>query len=218
MKLIEWINGKTKLNKTTFDEFQNNINSEKVEKAGDTLTGALSIENKTQFLGIEKTRTINSKDYNIKVGIGVNGTAIIELHDLSKSSSQTQIGKLEIMTDGKVKNGQTNKYFVEESLITSAATPASNFKTISLNSIVTRNGVTQVSFRGQVGDTAIANNTRILSGLPVPVKGMTGIIGISDSQYLLGTPTWAYLSDGTIKDGYIAANKWVHIDWTYISQ
>ena len=25
MKLIEWINGKTKLNKATFDEFQNNI-------------------------------------------------------------------------------------------------------------------------------------------------------------------------------------------------
>lgn len=32
MKLIEWINGKTKLNKTTFDEFQNNINDGKQDK------------------------------------------------------------------------------------------------------------------------------------------------------------------------------------------
>ena len=32
MKLIEWINGKTKLNKTTFDDFQNNINDGKQDK------------------------------------------------------------------------------------------------------------------------------------------------------------------------------------------
>lgn len=34
MKLIEWINGKTKLNKTTFDEFQNNIKSAVVPTGG----------------------------------------------------------------------------------------------------------------------------------------------------------------------------------------
>ena len=36
MKLIEWINGKTKLNKTTFDEFQNNIKSAVVPTGGTT--------------------------------------------------------------------------------------------------------------------------------------------------------------------------------------
>ena len=34
MKLIEWINGKTKLNKTTFDEFQNNIKEAAVPTGG----------------------------------------------------------------------------------------------------------------------------------------------------------------------------------------
>lgn len=34
MKLIEWINGKTKLNKTTFDEFQNNIKQAVVPTGG----------------------------------------------------------------------------------------------------------------------------------------------------------------------------------------
>ena len=34
MKLIEWINGKTKLNKTTFDEFQNNIKESVVPVGG----------------------------------------------------------------------------------------------------------------------------------------------------------------------------------------
>ena len=36
MKLIEWINGKTKLNKTTFDEFQNNIKESVVPVGGTT--------------------------------------------------------------------------------------------------------------------------------------------------------------------------------------
>lgn len=54
MKLIEWINGKTKLNKTTFDDFQNNINKGKVDKSGDIMTGALQIQNKYEFEGIKK--------------------------------------------------------------------------------------------------------------------------------------------------------------------
>ena len=36
MKLIEWINGKTKLNKTTFDDFQNNIKEAVVPVGGTT--------------------------------------------------------------------------------------------------------------------------------------------------------------------------------------
>lgn len=43
MKLIEWINGKTKLNKTTFDEFQDNI-KEAVVPAGGT-TGQVLAKN-----------------------------------------------------------------------------------------------------------------------------------------------------------------------------
>ena len=44
MKLIEWINGLTKLNKTTMDTFQGNINTaieEKLGKTGGTLEGDL---------------------------------------------------------------------------------------------------------------------------------------------------------------------------------
>ena len=53
MKLIEWINGKTKLNKTTFDEFQNNIKSAVVPTGGTTgqvLAKSSNIDNDVKWV------------------------------------------------------------------------------------------------------------------------------------------------------------------------
>lgn len=137
MNLIEWINGKTKLNKTTFDEFQNNIKS-----------------------------------------------AIDEINTVTKT---------------------TAKY------------SSDIFSKVDINAISTKNGVTQVTFRG-LTKAKISNNSAIISGLPEILQSTTAIIGISDSEYALGTSTWAYLNGTNILSGDISANKWIHIDVMYFSK
>lgn len=45
--------------------------NDKVSKSGDIMTAALGFDNKNQFAAIEKIRTVEEKDYLIKVGLGV---------------------------------------------------------------------------------------------------------------------------------------------------
>ena len=129
MKLIEWINGKTKLNKTTFDGFQNNINEGKVDKSGDTMTGVLKIENKSTFNGIDKIRTIDGTDYAVSLGVGIDASASLELHDASGT-----LGRIDVNKDGKIKNFKTGKYLAEID---------SSFQNLSLASGITVGSVTQ---------------------------------------------------------------------------
>lgn len=119
MKLIDWINGKTKLNKTTFDEFQNNINDGKVDKTGDTMNGPLSIVNKNTFEGVQKTRTVNNVDYTATFGVGSDGSASIEIHNNVTSGI---LGRIDVNIDGKIKNYKTNKYLAEQSAWQTATT------------------------------------------------------------------------------------------------
>ena len=56
MKLIEWINGKTKLNKATFDEFQNNI-----KEAIPTIADNLTSEDSNTVLSAKQGKALNEK-------------------------------------------------------------------------------------------------------------------------------------------------------------
>lgn len=56
MKLIEWINGKTKLNKATFDEFQNNI-----KEAIPTIADNLTSEDSNTVLSAKQGKVLNEK-------------------------------------------------------------------------------------------------------------------------------------------------------------
>lgn len=50
-----------------------------VEKTGDTLTGELLFENKSDYAAIRKTRTLNGTDFQLAVGLGTNGSARMEI-------------------------------------------------------------------------------------------------------------------------------------------
>lgn len=108
MKLIDWINKVTKLNQTTMTTFQNNINAGKVDKTGDTMSGVLKIENKSAFNGVDKVRTIDGVDYTATLGVGIDGSASLELHNASAT-----LGRIDINKDGKIKNFKTGKYLGE---------------------------------------------------------------------------------------------------------
>ena len=174
MKLIEWINGKTKLNKTTFDGFQNNINEGKVDKSGDTMTGTLNIENKSAFIGVNKTRTISGTDYTASFGVGSDGSASLELHDASKT-----LGRIDINIDGKIKNFKTGKYLAEID---------SSFQNLSLASGITVGSVTQQAkykktggIVSVVGDiSGVTKKNTVVATLPVGYRPSYQI-------YLLGT-------------------------------
>ena len=61
MKLIEWINGKTKLNKTTFDAFQNNIKEAVVPTggtAGQVLAKNTNTDNDVKWVDPKKGITV----------------------------------------------------------------------------------------------------------------------------------------------------------------
>lgn len=164
MNLIEWINGKTKLNKTTFDGFQNNINEGKVDKSGDTMTGALQIENKNEFTGVNKVRTIDETDYGVRLGVGIDASASLELNDASGT-----LGRIDINKDGKIKNFKTGKYLAEID---------SSFQNLSLASGITVGTIAKlakykktggiVSVIGDIAGVAKAN-TKVAT-LPVEYR------------------------------------------------
>lgn len=84
------------------------LESQKVNKTGDTLTGSLNFNNKNDFNAIRKTRTLNGTDYQLTVGLGGNGSARMEL----VGENDTVLGSVEVRNDG-VYNGKTGNKLVE---------------------------------------------------------------------------------------------------------
>lgn len=160
MKLIEWINGKTKLNKTTFDSFQNNINEGKVDKSGDTMTGALNIENKSTFNGVNKTRTISGTDYTASFGVGSDGSASLELHNASGT-----LGRIDINKDGKIKNSKTGKYLVEQNTW-QTATLNSTYVSEGTCKYITIGDVLIITISDLTISSSVVHNKTLFSGLP----------------------------------------------------
>ncbi len=83
-----------------------------VKKSGDTMTGPLLIKNKNTFKGVDKTRTVNNVDYTITLGVSSLGDGVLELN-----SGEKVIGRLELQTDGTIKNYKTDKRLIEENEI-----------------------------------------------------------------------------------------------------
>ena len=71
----------------------------RVDKTGDTMTGTLSFENKSEYGAINKVRTISDKDYSVDLGCGmIAGSGCVSLQ--CKNSSNTVIGRLEVSASG----------------------------------------------------------------------------------------------------------------------
>ena len=67
----------------------------KVDKTGDTMTGALTINNLNEFDGIKKRRKIGNTTYGAKLGVGANGCLALETTQVEESGTETLMGRLE---------------------------------------------------------------------------------------------------------------------------
>lgn len=191
MKLIEWINGKTKLNKTTFDDFQNNINKGKVDKSGDIMTGALQIQNKNEFEGIKKTRTIDGTNYTAILGVGYAANASLELYGTDRV-----LGRIDVNKDGTIKNFKTGNYLAEID---------SKFQNLSLVNGITGGSITKgVRYKktggivSVIGDiSGVKGEQTIIATLPVGYRPayQTYVLGACSGQRFC---RWVILPAGNI--------------------
>lgn len=170
MKLIDWINGKTKLNKATFDEFQNNIETGKVNKTGDTMTGTLKIENKDTFQGVDKVRTINGKDYTARFGVGSDGSASVELHDSSGT-----LGRIDLNPNGKIKNFKTGKYLIEQNTWQTATNNAENISSGYCKYLIMGDALI-ISVEDVIVKKDLEHEALLFTGLPSDKRGWVFLV------------------------------------------
>lgn len=106
----------TPINATNMNKLQKNVDEGKIDKNGDTINGALSFNNKTEDVAIEKTTTVNNIDYIGSFAVSSDsddkGVVVIE-----NNSNNTTLGRLEIKQDGNIYNGLTNKKILDEAIM-----------------------------------------------------------------------------------------------------
>lgn len=212
MKLIEWINGKTKLNKTTFDDFQNNINKGKVDKSGDIMTGALQIQNKNEFEGIKKIRTIDGTDYTAILGVGFDASASLQLY-----GTDGVLGRIDVNKDGTIKNFKTGNYLAEID---------SKFQNLSLVNGITGGSITKgVRYKktggivSVIGDiSGVKGEQTIIATLPVGYRPayQTYVLGAcSGSRFC----RWVILPAGNIVLEWVSDGKydlpWYELNFSF---
>lgn len=188
MKLIEWINGKTKLNKTTFDEFQNNIKSAVVPTGGTT----------GQVLA-KSTNTDNDVKW-------VNQTGGITVVDNLTSTSTTDALSAK---QGKVLNDKINGTVLYENINGSR-------DEITLNDSVENYSIIKIFYSNKTDYSSTemydANNKEICLMLSFSIEGLniarTIYRNIKITKTQLKTTTQGYLSMITTGgvDSNISAN------------
>lgn len=103
------------------------LGSQKVNKSGDTLTGALSFNNTNSYEAIIKDRTINNVNYRAKLGVGDNGSVRLELNEGSSTSGTS----LEVRTNG-LYNGLSGQKLLEIKTKTINNAPVNNYGNVDL--------------------------------------------------------------------------------------
>lgn len=106
----------TPLNATNLNKIENelsDLDSNKVNKNGDTLTGLLHFNNKDNYYAIKKDRTIDGKDYQITVGLGGNKSARMEF-----VQNNNVLSSVEARSDGRIWNGKSNRNMPEVAHLT----------------------------------------------------------------------------------------------------
>ncbi len=159
-----------------------------VNKAGDTMTGILKIENKEIFNGVDKTRTINGIDYTATFGVGIDASASLELHDNSGT-----LGRIDINKDGKIKNFKTGKYLMEENIKTGSVTnPDASLFNITRSHIKQINNVVFVDLQIKLLAEIAANKQYLfkLSGVDAPASFLFSMAGYGNVEWKLSQPIY----------------------------
>lgn len=188
----------------------------RVKKAGDRMSGDLTMDNSVIKIAKGQTKGIYNTD----------GLPILRDHNNTNVTIDASMGDLFLgyentqainMLNGKVKI-DSNGYISGQAQQTTA-TVSSYFSTVGANKVIKFGNVVHVVFSGYV-NTAIPNNTPLLT-LPYPSiigNGESGMIGDYGGQYTAETPYWAYVDgSGNVKGGPLAAGKWLHFNFTYIT-
>ncbi len=201
MKLIDWINKVTKLNQTTMTNFQKNINDGKVDKTGDTMSGVLKIENKSAFNGVDKVRTIDGVDYAATLGVGIDGSASLELHDASGT-----LGRMDINKDGKIKNFKTGKYLGEVD---------SSFQNLQLASGISVGTITkQAKYKKTGGIVSVVGDISGVTAERTTIATLPVEYRPAYQMYFLGTCSgqrfcrWFILPNGNITLEWVSDGKY----------
>ncbi len=201
MKLIDWINKVTKLNQTTMTTFQNNINAGKVDKTGDTMSGVLKIENKSAFNGVDKVRTIDGVDYAATLGVGIDGSASLELHDASGT-----LGRIDVNKDGKIKNFKTGKYLAEID---------SSFQNLQLASGISVGTITkQAKYKKTGGIVSVVGDISGVTAERTTIATLPVEYRPAYQMYFLGTCSgqrfcrWFILPNGNITLEWVSDGKY----------
>ena len=177
----------SQLSASRFNHIEDGI-ANSVNKAGDTMTGALEIDNKSAFSGVTKTRIINGVDYTATFGLGSDVTAALEL-----SQSGTILGRLDITKDGRIKNSKTQKYLVEENIKTgSVANPDASLFSITRSHIKQINNVVFVDLQIKLLAEIAANKQYLfkLSGVDAPASFLFSMAGYSNAEWKLSEPIY----------------------------
>lgn len=103
------------------------LGSQKVNKSGDTMTGALSFNNTNSYEAIIKDRTINNINYKAKLGVGGNGSVRLELNEGSSTSGTS----LEVRTNG-LYNGLSGQKLLEIKTKTINNAPVNDYGNVDL--------------------------------------------------------------------------------------
>lgn len=201
MKLIDWINKVTKLNQTTMTTFQNNINAGKVDKTGDTMSGVLKIENKSAFNGVDKVRTIDGVDYAATLGVGIDRSASLELHDASGT-----LGRIDVNKDGKIKNFKTGKYLAEID---------SSFRNLQLASGISVGTITkQAKYKKTGGIVSVVGDISGVTAERTAIATLPVEYRPAYQMYFLGTCSgqrfcrWFILPNGNITLEWVSDGKY----------
>lgn len=147
----------------------------KVDKTGDTMTGALTINNLNEFDGIKKRRKIGNTTYGAKLGVGANGCLALETTQVEESGTETLMGRLEVGIDGKIRNDKTKQYLLESE--------DSGWINGTLNS-----GITLSSNSGfQYGNGIQARIKNGVLFVRISVSKSSGNFTTSDGEVVIGT-------------------------------
>lgn len=104
-----------------------NLENDKVNKSGDTMTGVLNFNNTNSYEAIIKDRTINNINYKAKLGVGGNGSVRLELNEGSSTSGTS----LEVRTNG-LYNGLSGQKLLEIKTKTINNAPVNNYGNVDL--------------------------------------------------------------------------------------
>lgn len=166
-----WVNNVDAVDETKMNNIENGIkdlDDNKVNKSGDTLTGELLFKNTDDFAAIRKNRTLNGTDYQLTVGLGTNGSARMEYADASKV-----LGSIEVRSNG-VYNGVSGKKLAEQSNGWTNATLSQNVKALIRYFKVGKMVVVQIQDLNF--SVNVSHNFIFATGLPKSITYTMGIL------------------------------------------